>query len=366
MDNVFEPAYWMALSHLQYWGTEKINRLIIDILVNKKISFSDFFNLDVSEWQAEFNINEKHINELLKAKSELANYSFLAESLFEQGFKIITINSKEYSNILKGNLKTKQAPSILYVKGNIKLLNESTIAIVGSRKASDVSLEFTKNIAKDFAKNYQVVVSGFAKGVDKMALDATLEYNGHSIIVLPQGIKTFASGFKKYYQKIIQGDVLVLSTFHPNVPWSVGLAMQRNTYIYGLAEKIYVAESDSKGGTWAGVSDGLKRDREIYVRLPEPGEKNANNLLILQGAIPVDFYGNEILGEDDLSQKLKQIINNGRYSADEIKNKLHLNIDTKQLSKLLSGLNFIVSKKINSNKYFMLKDEKKAQADLFV
>ena len=225
MENVLESTYWMALSHLQYWGAEKINRLIIDILVNKKISFSDFFNLDANEWCAEFNINEKQVDELLKAKSELPNYSFLAESLHEQGFKIITINSKEYSNILKGNLKTKQAPPILYIKGNIKLLNESSIAIVGSRKASEVSLEFIKNITKECSKRHQVVVSGFAKGVDKMALDATLEYNGHSIIVLPQGIKTFASGFKKYYQKIIQGDVLVLSTFHPNVPWSVGLAM---------------------------------------------------------------------------------------------------------------------------------------------
>ena len=34
-----------------------------------------------------------------------------------------------------------------------------------------------------------------------------------------------------------------------------------------MAEKIYVAESASKGGTWSGVIDGLKKGRKIYVRM---------------------------------------------------------------------------------------------------
>lgn len=123
-----------------------------------------------------------------------------------------------------------------------------------------------------------------------------LENSGQSIIVLPQGILTFASGFKKYYQNIVKGDVLVLSTFHAKLPWSVGLAMSRNRYIYGLANDIYVAESNSQGGTWEGVIDGLKKIkkfkmeeyRKIYVRYANKNEKCANNLLIKQGAIGVN------------------------------------------------------------------------------
>ena len=174
----------------------------------------------------------------------------------------------------------------------MSIMKEKSIAIVGSRKANDASLAFTDNIAKKASADYKVIVSGFAKGVDKQSLDSSLKYKGQSIIVLPQGITTFKSGYKKYYKQIIEGDVLVLSTFYPKAPWSVPLAMARNPIIYGLASEIYVAESSEKGGTWLGVIDGLRKGRKIYVRKPQLKEKNANNILIQKGAIPVDFEGN--------------------------------------------------------------------------
>lgn len=361
-----EYPYWMALSHLPKWGNEKINHLIIEILHIKKISFYEFFALDDKEMSAEFSLHSNQIADIQKVKSELPNYSFLAENLLEQGFQLIPINSKEFSETLKNNLKKKDSPPLLYVKGNIKLLNEDSIAIVGSRNASEISLEFTKNIAKKCAENYEVVVSGFAKGVDKMALDATLEYNGHSIIVLPQGILTFGSGIKKYYKKIIGGDVLILSTYHPKAPWSVGLAMNRNTYIYGLAKTIYVAESDSKGGTWNGVMDGLKKGRKIFVREPSPNEQNANNMLIMQGAIPIDLFGKSTEStENNVEKKLKQILSKGQFTAKAINEKLDIEIDQKNLQKLLSNLSFVDSKSIKRRKYYFLKNSILAQPELF-
>ncbi len=147
------------------------------------------------------------------------------------------------------------------------------------------------------SKNFKVVVSGFAKGVDKQALDSAIKYKGQSIIVLPQGITTFQSGFKTYYKQIVGGDVLVLSTFPPKSVWSTGLAMARNPIIYGLSDEIYVAESSEKGGTWSGVIDGLRKGRKIYVRKPELNEKNANLLLIQKGALAVDHDGAEIAVE---------------------------------------------------------------------
>ena len=148
MNESNQYSYWMALSHLPKWGNEKINHLIIEILYTKKISFHEFFSLDDKEMKAEFSLQSNQIADIQKVKSELPNYSFLAENLLEQGFQLIPINSKEYSETLKGHLKRKDSPPLLYLKGNIKLLNEDSIAIVGSRNASEISLEFTKNIAK--------------------------------------------------------------------------------------------------------------------------------------------------------------------------------------------------------------------------
>ncbi len=358
--------YWMALSHLSNWGNEKINRLIVEILHDKKITFNEFFSLDEKNLQSDFGLSDKQVSDIINAKAELANSAFLAENLIEQGFQLIPLNSTDYSETLKQNLKAKDSPPLLYVKGNVKLLNEDSVAIVGSRKASEISLEFTRNIAKECAKNFQVVVSGFAKGVDKMALDATLDYNGHSIVVLPQGILTFGSGIKKYYKKIINGDVLIVSTFHPKAPWSIGLAMNRNRYIYGLAKTIYVAESDTKGGTWNGAIDGLRKNRKIFIRRPEPDEKNANNMLILQGAYPVDLFGRPIKAEENnVEQGLKNILSKGQLTAQAINEKLNLKIDQKDLQKLLANLTFVESKKVKNKKYYFLKNSIPVQADLF-
>jgi predicted Rossmann fold nucleotide-binding protein DprA/Smf involved in DNA uptake len=230
----------------------------------------------------------------------------MVEDLISQGYEIITIDSPKYSKTLKENLKIKYSPPVLYVKGNTQLMQENSIAIVGSRDADEISLLFTDNVAKSASKDFKVIVSGFAKGVDKQALDSAIKYKGQSIIVLPQGIMTFNSGFNKYYQEIQTGDVLVLSTFYPKAPWSVQLAMARNPIIYGLAKEIYVAQSSEKGGTWAGVIDGLRKGRKIFVRLPENGEKNANPILIEKGGKPVDMEGNLITTTDIVDEKSQE------------------------------------------------------------
>jgi len=210
-----------------------------------------------------------------------------------------------------------------------------TVAIVGSRNASQASLRFTEIVAEKCSENHRVVVSGFAKGVDRFALESALKYHGRSIIILPQGIMTSASGLKKYASQIDEGVLLVVSTFLPKAPWSVGLAMSRNIYIYGFAEEIYVTESGSKGGTWSGVIGGLIKGRKIYIRNPNAEEKNANDLLILGGAIPVNTNGSpvEVKVVNDLRQKLESVLLKGPLSAKKIRDCLGLDIHTKSIPK---------------------------------
>ncbi len=291
-----DNTYLIALAHLPKWRTEKINQLIEQILKEFKLTFSEFFESDKNDLINNFKLNDTEVSDIQNAKKELPNNAYLADELINQGYEIIPIYSSDYPKTLKDNLRMTYSPPIIYIKGNKELLHKEKVAVVGSRDVSDKGIAFTEKITRKLVNNGNVIVSGFAKGVDRLSLDVALENNGQSIIVLPQGILTFASGFKKYYQHIVKGDVLVLSTFHPKLPWSVGSAMSRNRYIYGLANNIYVAESNSQGGTWEGVMDGLKKIkkfemeeyRKIYVRYANKGEKCANNLLIKQGAIGIN------------------------------------------------------------------------------
>ncbi|MGB3018357.1 MAG: DNA-processing protein DprA [Ignavibacteria bacterium] len=380
-----EATYWIALAHLPRWGHLKINNLIIKFYHENKISIDEFFQLDENEWKNQYQLDEKQVVDLQQAKSELASNAFLAESFFSQGFEIIPITSPEYSKTLKGNLKTAHAPAVLYVKGNKKILEEDSIAIVGSRDASETALRFTDNIAKLAGREFKVVVSGFAKGVDKQALDSAINYKGQSVIVLPQGIMTFGSGFQNYYKQIIDGDVLVLSTFFPKAPWKAELAMARNPIIYGLADEIYVAESAEKGGTWSGVVDGLRKGRKIYVRKPESDEKNANNILIQKGALPVDFNGIELhenfsatntdhtsidpdaTDNESLETIIRAALNGRPLSAKELLAKLNFSWSTQKLNSYLKQLDFVeVVKEKNINLYKLKGATETTQTTLFV
>jgi len=378
-----DAAYWISIAHLQGWRYKRINELIVKFYHEDKIGIEGFFRLEVNEWEKTYGLNEKEIAELLNAKSEISNNSFLAESLYNQGYEIIPLISADYSKTLKNNLKADYSPAVLYIKGNKDILREKSIAIVGSRNAGKISLQFTDNIALLASRDYKVIISGFAKGVDKMALDSAIAYKGQSIIVLPQGITTFSTGFKTYYRQIVDGDILVLSTFHPRVPWRTDLAMARNTIIYGLADEIYVAESSESGGTWSGVRDGLRKKRIIYVRYPEAEEKNANLQLIKAGAIPVDFNGREITAdysfptdakeqgvaedpENNIDNKIKSLIENNPLSADQIKEQLGIIWSKSTLTNYLKKLDFIETRKIrNKNLYFLKGTPEKTEPKLF-
>lgn len=379
-----DTAYWIALAHLPKWGHLKINNLIIKFFHEYKISIEEFFQLNENDWKNLYQLDERQVLDLKLAKSELPGNAFLAESFLSQGFEIIPITSQEYSKTLKGNLKASHSPAILYVKGNKKLLEEKSIAIVGSRDASETALNFTDSIAKLATKDFKVVVSGFAKGVDKQALDSAINYKGQSIIVLPQGIMTFGSGFKNYYKQIIDGDVLVLSTFFPKAPWKSELAMARNPIIYGLAEEIYVAESSEKGGTWSGVIDGLRKGRKIFVRKPEQNEKNANLLLIEKGAVPIDInidlqknYNLSTVNQSSVAQepsyfqsleaKISSAFEDGPLSAKALLSRLNLTWTTQKLNSYLKKLDFIeIVKEKRVTLYKLKNTDKKTQTTLFV
>lgn len=362
MNEYIDKTYWIAVAHLPKWSVERTNRFIIQIIHESKMSWADFFALDKKGWKELFAFTDKELDDLEFVKTDMPRLAFIAEQLENEGFQIIPINSPDYPAVLKENLKIKNSPPVLYIKGRKELFQDDAIAIVGSRKAGSKALLFTDHIAKKSVKEFKVVVSGFAKGVDKQALDSTIEAYGKSIIVLPQGIMTFQTGFKKYYEPIVNGDVLVLSTFFPQAGWDVGLAMARNTYIYGLAKEIYVAESEENGGTWQGAIDGLKRGRTVFVRYPDPKEKNANLKLIDLGAVPVDMNGQIVnstsktlsspsnpdeineLGEPEalyekrernIEKEILDFLENGSYTSKEILISLKLDWNIRKLTSFL-------------------------------
>lgn len=369
-----ELTYWVTLALITKMWTKRKNEIYVNCFKhNPQISIIELFE-DSSTWE-EVGLNEIEKVQFEESRMQLANNSFLVDELMAQGYDILPITHEDYPKLLKENLKFN-APTVIYTKGNKSLLQEPSIAIVGSRSADVMSLSFTDNIAKSATRNNKVVVSGFAKGVDRQALDSAVGTNGKSIIVLPQGIMTFGSGFKQYFKHIVQGRVLVMSSFAPKAPWSVEFAMARNPIIYGMASEIFVAQSDEKGGTWSGVIDGLRKKRSIYVRYPEKNEKNANLLLIQNGASAVDISGNilslspeelktpEQLNKEKLDAELIKILNSVEMiSAKEIIARLRLDWKDDKMKRYLDNKEQVEKIKVKNRIYYRLKGN--TQLELF-
>lgn len=369
-----ELTYWVTLALITKMWTKRKNEIYVNCFKhNPQISIIELFE-DSSTWE-EVGLNEIEKVQFEESRMQLANNSFLVDELMAQGYDILPITHEDYPKLLKENLKFN-APTVIYTKGNKSLLQEPSIAIVGSRSADVMSLSFTDNIAKSATRNNKVVVSGFAKGVDRQALDSAVGTNGKSIIVLPQGIMTFGSGFKQYFKHIVQGRVLVMSSFAPKAPWSVEFAMARNPIIYGMASEIFVAQSEEKGGTWSGVIDGLRKKRSIYVRYPEKDEKNANLLLIQNGASAVDISGNilslspeelktpEQLNKEKLDAELIKILNSVEMiSAKEIITRLRLDWKDDKMKRYLDNKEQVKKIKVKNRIYYRLKGN--TQLELF-
>lgn len=370
-----ELTYWMTYAFIQKIALKRKNEIFVKCYTNNT-SILQLFE-DESVWDL-VGLSADECSALREAKNNLSTNSFLAENLLAQGYDIIPFTSPEYSTALKRNMGTG-APTVLFSKGNKSLMNDETTAIVGSRKASPLSLQFTKLTSERSVSEGKVVVSGGAHGVDQTALDAAINVGGKSIIVLPQGITTFSSKIRQYYKELTQGRLLIVSAFHPNAPWTKEFAMRRNPIIYGMANEVYVAQSEDSGGTWSGVIDGLRRNKrkreenkptqDILVRLPEENEKVANMLLIQKGATAIDFNGNRIeLSEEELmtpeekankiiEEKIKVLLRNAELSSKEIAVRLSLDKSDSKVKSLLRKMPFVIEIKKNNRVFFSLKGQ---------
>ena len=147
------------------------------------------------------------------------------------------------------------------------------------------------------------VISGGAKGIDQTCMLSALAMDGKVVGVMANSLAKTAVA-KKYRTAIKEGNLTLISTYDPDAGFSVGNAMGRNKYIYGLADYALVINSTvNKGGTWAGATEALAKikDVPVFVRIAENTE-SGNHKLLEKGAIPFTKYSDNLSLRNVLSQ----------------------------------------------------------------
>jgi DNA processing protein len=351
-----ESTYWYAFHRVKI-GNKRKNE-IIEKMLTEKLNVIDLFELNRNILSEKLSLDENDLNCLELVKQNLSNISFLTEDLENQGFQIISILNINYPEKYKIKLKYN-SPPVLFMKGNLELLKLGSISIVGSRKASSLSIEFSQNLAKTAAKTNRTVVSGGASGIDTYASETAVLNGGTTIIILAEGIKKF-KGYRNYYKSMTQGHLLVISCFDPDDNWHTFKAQERNPLIYALGDKVFIAESGEKGGTINGALHALKEHWEVFIRFPDEAEMNANSLLIRKGCIPVDNRGkpieinlpkSELELEIEVIGSVESLLNGKQMSIKEIIKALNLDWKGTKLSGLIKRSDKIISIGGNPIKY---------------
>jgi len=287
--NLQEQAYWLLLTYESGLTPRIINEIISTWCLQLNHTLQEFFMADPQIWIDTCHLSASIIQKLDDARSKLVGQAFLVEQLNHESIHLLTLLDDKYPDLLKSTFKEGSAPPVLFYAGDLQILERKTIAIIGSRKAGEESLAFTRAVSTYLAEQGANIISGNARGVDRSAYEGAISAVGYTTVVLPHGIRKLSQvQWRALLKRIETGKVLLLSQFHPDAQWVVSRAMERNKVVTGLAQVVIVAESDTEGGTWAGALGALRQNKPLYVRDTASSSTLPGNMaLIERGGLPL-------------------------------------------------------------------------------
>ncbi|MDF3820028.1 DNA-processing protein DprA [Leptospira sp. 96542] len=217
-----------------------------------------------------------------------------------KNIQIIAIFDPIYPPLLK---EIYDPPLVLACLGNTDLLSNTCLAIVGTRKASPISLKATESLVVHLVKESVTFVSGLALGIDRKVFETALKEGSNVIGVLGTPItEEYPPGNRDLYKTIKSNNQnLLVTEFILDVKPARWTFPKRNRVIAGLAERVYIMESGKKSGTIFTAKAAMDENREIYVfDHPSQFDNEGGKLLIRDGAIKIQ---NEILLGYELTEK---------------------------------------------------------------
>ena len=225
-----------------------------------------------------------------------------------KGFKVINIESDEYPDSLRC---IEKPPLVLFCNGDVSLLKDDSVAIVGTRRASAYGKWVTEEIGKTLVKCGVTHVSGMAEGIDSAGHRSIIKAGGKSIAVLGTGVDTCFPRSSRDVFESITGKGLIVSEYPPGTTGYRANFPARNRIISGLASKVIIVEGALRSGSLITAKIALEQGKDIYAIPGNINQPNSigPNILIQDGAIPIVNLTEiaETLGIGYLRQKRAEI-----------------------------------------------------------
>lgn len=250
---------------------------VIRNLMSAFEEYLDIFKLDEFQLRKYFNIDDTEYKKILNSKNLTLNKEI--ENLKKNKVKILSLKSKNYPEELKN---ISQPPVFLYYRGDISLLENRRIGVVGTRKATAYGRITCEKMTEDLIDNGITTVSGLALGIDSICHKRTLEKSGKTIAVVGSGLDIIYPKENRILWEQIEKYGLIISEYPLGTePIGYNFPM-RNRIIVGLSRGILVIESQKKGGSLITAELALEEGREVFAvpgDIFSPSSEGCNNLI---------------------------------------------------------------------------------------
>jgi len=192
----------------------------------------------------------------------------------------ISINDKNYPSILK---EITDPPERLYVQGNLDLLREPSLAIVGMRRCSKLGENLAFEWARDLSRQGLTIISGLAFGIDAAAHRGAIEGSGKTIAVIPSCLPEITPrSHRKLANEILASGGLLLSELDVPRPPLKHEFLVRNRLVSGLSRGVLVVEAAHRSGALNTANHALDQNRDIMAipgRINDPCSQGCNRLI---------------------------------------------------------------------------------------
>lgn len=241
------------------------------------------------------------LNHDKRALSEASAEAALKWAL-QDGCRLMLLQDEDFPLMLTEGITP---PVLLFLRGNVSLLNQSSIAIVGSRHATPQAMRITRDFAYALSMQNITVVSGMAAGIDTAAHQGALSAKCNTIAVWGTGInRVYPPSNKNLAHELVEKG-LVVSEFPLDTRPLAGNFPRRNRIIAALSHATLVVEAALESGSLITAKLAAEMGREVMAvpgSIDNPHSKGCHKL-IKDGAKLVECL-------DDIVQECPSLLQN--------------------------------------------------------
>ena len=246
-------ADWLALHHMQGIGPASFHRLL-EIFPDPAV----ILNAGAGQLQ-QAGLSDSTIKALRHPDVQAIEHDL--EWQAKPGNRIITCRDSDYPALL---LEISDPPPLLYLHGNIEVLQEPKLAVVGSRNPTAVGRQTATDFARHLSAAGLIITSGLALGIDAAAHQGALDAGAATIAVMGTGLDRVYPARNRDLARQIAEVGLLVSEFPPGTPPKAENFPRRNRIISGLSLGTLVVEAAIRSGSLISARFALEQGREVF------------------------------------------------------------------------------------------------------